>query len=138
MFCTRRLMYTTPNSVIICVFFIYTCHEHFHVLKLFEKVSGFLKLYMYLFCNLILFPKRVLKDSDTFTESIQISLILKNLPPTFCIVEKNELLKNMVFFFTCFFLRKNISLFFQRSFIILTVKSCCLLHCLLTIIKATL
>lgn len=131
-------MYTTPNSVIICVFFIYTCHEHFHVLKLFEKVSGFLKLYMYLFCNLILFPKHVLKDSDTFTESIQISLILRNLPPTFCIVEKNELLKNMGFFFTCFFLRKNISLFFQRSFIILTVKSCCLLHCLLTIIKATL
>lgn len=131
-------MYTTPNSVIICVFFIYTCHEHFHVLKLFEKVSGFLKLYMYLFCNLILFPKHVLKDSDTFTESIQISLILRNLPPTFCIVEKNELLKNVGFFLTCFFLRKNISLFFQRSFIILTVKSCCLLHCLLTIIKATL
>lgn len=98
MFCTRRLMYTTPNSVIICVFFIYTCHEHFHVLKLFEKVSGFLKLYMYLFCNLILFPKHVLKDSDTFTESIQISLILRNLPPTFCIVEKNELLKNVGFF----------------------------------------
>lgn len=109
MFCTRRLMYTTPNSVIICVFFIYTCHEHFHVLKLFEKVSGFLKLYMYLFCNLILFPKHVLKDSDTFTESIQISLILRNLPPTFCIVEK------MSSFFHLFLFKKEYFTFFFRD-----------------------
>lgn len=63
-------MYIILNLVIICDFFIYICYEYFYVLKFFEKVFGFLKFYMYLFCNFILFLKYVLKDFDIFIESI--------------------------------------------------------------------
>lgn len=73
---TYWYVYDPQIQLRLCVFFIYTCHEHFHVLKLFEKVSGFFKNFIYLFCNPILFPKQDLKDSDTFTVKYRLSKVV--------------------------------------------------------------
>lgn len=93
-FYKKKIMYTTPNSIMILRLF------HIHLPWTFSCTETFWKgFWIFIKTLFILSPYMFWKILLPFTESIQFSLNMKNLPPIFICGEKNnELHKRWRFF----------------------------------------